>query len=127
MTKQRFFTHENMVSDTEMIIPVTLWQNKDQQQKFCDELNNMDGTINNLSEHLEKALQNNVNLNNRKNIAISELYTENRELKQLLNEILLKTEYRTDCNGGDKYSVTVQVTSRTYNSLTELLKRGEIE
>lgn len=87
MTEKRFFTHENMVSDTEMIIPVTLWQNKDQQQKYCDELNNMDNTINNLSEHLEKALQDNVDLNNSKNIAIAELQTENKKLKEEIKKL----------------------------------------
>lgn len=123
---QRFFTHENMVSDTEMIIPPTLWQNKDQQQKYCDELNNMDNTINNLSEHLEKALQDNVDLNNSKNIAIGDLYMENRELKGVMNDILLKIEYRESYNG-DKYSITVAISPKIYKTLSELIKRGEIE
>lgn len=87
MTKQRFFTHENMVSDTEMIIPVTVWSNKNQQKKYCDELNNMDNTINNLSKHLEKALQDNIDLNNSKNIAIAELQTENKKLKEEIKKL----------------------------------------
>lgn len=120
---QRFFTHENMVSDTEMIIPVTLWSNKNQQKKYCDELNNMDNTINNLSEHLENTMRDNTH----KTITIGKLYEENKELKQLLNDILLKTEYREDFSV-PMCSVTVQVTPRIYKTLlSELIKRGEIK
>ena len=126
MTKQRFFTHENMVSDTEMIIPVTLWSNKNQQKKYCDELNNMDNTINNLSKQLEKALQDNIDLNNSKNISIADLYMENKELKRVINDILWKTECREDSNGRDKYSVTVEVTPRMYKTLSEMIKKERL-
>lgn len=122
MTKQRFFTHENMVSDTEMIIPVTVWSNKDQQKKYCDELNNMDNTINNLSEHLENAMRGNTH----KTITIGKLYEENKELKRVINDILLKTECREDYSV-PMYSVTVAVNPQIYKTLSELIKRGEIE
>ena len=125
MTKQRFFTHENMVSDTEMIIPVTLWSNKNQQKKYCDELNNMDNTINNLSKHLEKALQDNIDLSNSKNISIADLYMENKELKRVINDILLKTECREDYSVA-MYSVTVEVTPRIYKTLSEMIKKGRL-
>ena len=52
--KERFFIHKDMVSDTEMKIPVTLWQSKEQQKKFCDELNK----LNDENEQLRKALKN---------------------------------------------------------------------
>lgn len=39
MTEKRFTIHGNMVSDTDMKIPITLWSDKKQQKKFCDELN----------------------------------------------------------------------------------------
>ena len=48
--KERFFIHKDMVSDTEMKIPITLWQNKEQQKKFCDELNK----LNDENEQLKK-------------------------------------------------------------------------
>ena len=120
--KERFFTHENMVSDTEMIIPVTLWSNKEQQKKYCDELNNMEDTINNLSEHLENAIKDNTH----KTITIGKLYEENSELKQVLNDILWKTECREESNGRDKYSVTVEVTPRIYKTLSELIKKERL-
>ena len=100
MTEKRFFTHENMVSDTEMIIPVTVWSNKEQQQKYCDELNAMDNTINNLSEHLENTIRDNTH----KTIAIGKLYEENEKLKKFkkqtysiinnkINELAMITSY----------------------------------
>lgn len=39
MTEKRFTIHRDMVSDTDMKIPITLWSDKKQQKKFCDELN----------------------------------------------------------------------------------------
>lgn len=84
---KRFVIHQIMVQDTEKKVPTTLWQNTEQQKKFCDELNAMDETINNLSEHLEKALQDNVDLNNSKNIAIAELQTENKKLKEEIKKL----------------------------------------
>lgn len=125
MTEKRFFTHENMVSDTEMIIPVTIWSNKEQQQKFCDELNNMENTINNLSKHLEKALPDNVDLSNSKNISIADLYMENKELKRVINDILLKTECREDYSV-PMYSVTVAVNPQIYKTLSEMIKKGRL-
>ena len=50
--KERFFIHKDMVSDTEMKIPVTLWQSKEQQKKFCDELNK----LNDENEKLKKEI-----------------------------------------------------------------------
>lgn len=39
MTEKRFTIHGDVVSDTDMKIPITLWSDKKQQKKFCDELN----------------------------------------------------------------------------------------
>ena len=39
MSEKRFIIHGDVVSDTDMKIPITLWSNKKQQKKFCDELN----------------------------------------------------------------------------------------
>ena len=39
MTEKRFTIHGDVVSDTDMKIPITVWSDKKQQKKFCDELN----------------------------------------------------------------------------------------
>ena len=51
--KERFFIHKDMVSDTKMKIPITLWQNKEQQKKFCDELNKLNDENEQLKSELE--------------------------------------------------------------------------
>ena len=39
MNKKRFTIHGDVVSDTDMKIPITVWSDKKQQKKFCNELN----------------------------------------------------------------------------------------
>ena len=39
MTGKRFIIHRDVVYDTDMKIPITLWSDKKLQKKFCDELN----------------------------------------------------------------------------------------
>lgn len=99
MTDKRFFKHNNSVCDTDMKVPITLWENPEQQDKFCNELNGMQNTIDNLSNHLQKELQENVDLNNRKNIDIAILREENEKLKSERNYFeRKKTEYLTKLN-----------------------------
>ena len=39
MNEKRFTIHGDVISDRDMKIPITLWSDKKQQKKFCDELN----------------------------------------------------------------------------------------
>ena len=38
---KRFQRFESVVEDTMGVIPITLWQDKKQQKKYCDELNKL--------------------------------------------------------------------------------------
>lgn len=83
MTKkeERFFIHKDMVSDTKMKIPITLWQNKEQQKKFCDELNKLNDENEELKRKVDfyKYFQKDAR----------ELEKENEQLKKVIN--MLKT------------------------------------
>lgn len=39
MTEKRFFKYKETVCDKDMKVPITYWQNKEQQEKYCKELN----------------------------------------------------------------------------------------
>ena len=41
MSNKRFQIFGDIVEDTMDILPHTYWQNKEQQKKFCDELNKL--------------------------------------------------------------------------------------
>jgi len=57
MTKnKRFQIYGDMVEDTLGIIPVTVWPSKEQQQKYCDEMNKLHEE----SEQLKKKTKNEI-------------------------------------------------------------------
>lgn len=52
MSEKRFQIYGCMVEDTLGIIPSTLWQNEEQQQKYCDEMNKLHDENQQLKEKL---------------------------------------------------------------------------
>lgn len=99
MTEKRFTIHESMVCDRDMEISITLWQDKEQQKKFCDTLNNFHEENLRL-KHENKYLQFAYDeCSNNKLFSRRKLETENKNLKdenQTLKEFIKRL---TSCDG----------------------------
>ena len=75
-----------MVEDKDRKIPITHWENLQQQDNFCDELNSMEDTINNLNNALQKALEEKIELQQKYDRETEFLIKENVKLKHELGE-----------------------------------------
>ena len=127
MTEKRFTIHGSMVCDRDMEIPITLWQDKEQQKKFCDTLNYFHEENLRLKQE-NKELQfaydecSNNKLFSRRKLEIENknLKDENQALKEALRELKEIGDYQAD-----RIKELQGFEDIVFNSLNGKIKRGE--